>query len=80
MKDKLENLTNHSYAEFEKVFLKELNKRVPMKKKNLRHNNNAFITKELGRKLCCDQNSKINLIKKKIISTGAIISVSVIIA
>ena len=25
MKDKLENLTNHSYAEFEKVFLKELN-------------------------------------------------------
>ena len=26
LKDKLEKLTNYSYAEFEKVFLKELNK------------------------------------------------------
>ena len=47
LKDKLENLTNHSYAEFEKVFLKELNKHAPLKKKILRHNNNAFMTKEL---------------------------------
>ena len=36
LKDKLENLTNHSYAEFEKVFLKELNKHAPLKKKILR--------------------------------------------
>ena len=33
LKDKLEKLTNHSYAEFEKVFLKELNKHTPLKKK-----------------------------------------------
>ena len=32
-KDKLKNLTNHSYAEFENVFLKELNKHAPLKKK-----------------------------------------------
>ena len=38
LKDKLENLTNHSYAEFEKVCLKELNKHAPLKKKILRHN------------------------------------------
>ena len=36
LKDKLEKLTNHSYAEFEKVFLKELNKHAPLKKKVLR--------------------------------------------
>ena len=46
MKNKLENLTNHAYAEFEKVFLKELNKHAPLKKKILRYNNNAFMTKE----------------------------------
>ena len=80
LKDKLEKLTSDSYAEFEKVFLKELNKHAPLKKKVLRHNNNAFMTKELRRKLCCNQISKINLIKKEIISTGAIISVSLIIA
>ena len=43
LKDKLENLTNHSYAEFEKAFLKELNKHAPLKK-ILRHNNNTFTT------------------------------------
>ena len=82
LKDKLENPTNHSYADLIKS-LKELIKDAPLKKV-LRHNNNALMTKELrkeiGRKLCCDQNSKINLIRKEIISTGAIISVSVIIA
>ena len=46
LKDELQNLTNHSYAEFEKV-LKKLNKHAPLKKKILRHNNNAFMTKEL---------------------------------
>ena len=45
LKDKPEKLTNHSYAEFEKVFLKELNKHAPLKKKVLRHNNNAFYDK-----------------------------------
>ena len=33
LKDKLENLANHSYAEFQKVFLKELNKHAPLKEK-----------------------------------------------
>ena len=47
----LENLTNHSYVEFEKVFLKELNKHAPLKKKILRHNNNAFMTKELRKEI-----------------------------
>ena len=32
LKDKLENLTNHNYAEFGKVFLKQLNKHAPLKK------------------------------------------------
>ena len=50
LKDKLEKLTNHSYAEFE-VFLKELNKHAPLKKKILRHNNNAFMTKELRKEI-----------------------------
>ena len=51
LKDKLEKLTNHSYAEFEKVFLKELNKHAPLIKKVLRHNNNAFMTKELRKEI-----------------------------
>ena len=51
LKDELENLTNHSYAEFEKVFLKELNKHVTLKKKILRHNNNALMTKELRKEI-----------------------------
>ena len=51
MKDKLENLTNYSYAEFEKVFLKELHKHAPLKKKILRHNNNAFMTKKLQKEI-----------------------------
>ena len=51
LKDKLEKFTNHSYVEFEKVFLKELNKRARQKKKVLRHNNNAFMTKELRKEI-----------------------------
>ena len=35
LKDKLENLTNHNYAEFGKVFLKQLNKHAPLKKEDL---------------------------------------------
>ena len=51
LKDKLQKLANHSYSEFEKVFLKELNKHAPLKKKVLRHNNNAFMTKELRKEI-----------------------------
>ena len=51
LKDNLENLTNHSYAKSEKVFLKELNKHAPLKKKILRHNNNAFKKKELRKEI-----------------------------
>ena len=58
LKDKIENLTNHSYAEFEKVFLKELNKHSPLKKKLLRHNNNAFMTKELRKEIMLRSNLK----------------------
>ena len=47
MKNKLKNLSSHSYSESEKVFLNELNRHAPLKKKILRHNNNAFITREL---------------------------------
>ena len=51
MKDKLVKPTNHSYAEFKQVFLKELNKHAPLKKKVLRHDNNAFMTKELRKEI-----------------------------
>ena len=51
MKDKVEKLTNHSYAKFEKVFLTELNKHAPLRKNALRHNNNAFVTKELRKEI-----------------------------
>ena len=47
MKDKLENFTNHYYAEFGKVFLKVLYKHSPLKNKILRHNDNALITRKL---------------------------------
>ena len=47
MKDKLENFTNHYYAEFGKVFLKVLCKHTPQKNKILRHNDNAFMTWKL---------------------------------
>ena len=60
LKDKLENLADHSYAEFEKVFLKELNKHAPLKKKILRHIDNAFMTKELRKEIMLRSNSKIN--------------------
>ena len=51
MNDQLENLTNHFYTEFEKDLLKKLNKHAPLKKKILRHNNNAFMTKELRKEI-----------------------------
>ena len=39
LKNKLENLSNHSYLEFEKVFLNESNRHTPLKKKMLRDAN-----------------------------------------
>ena len=57
---------NHSYAEFEKVFLKELNKYAPLKKKIIRHNIMLLWQKNCGRKFGCDQNSRINLTRETI--------------
>ena len=51
LKNKLKNLRSHSYSEFEKVFLYELNRHAPLKKKILRHNNNAFMTKGLRKEI-----------------------------
>ena len=64
MKDKLQNLTNHSYTEFEKVFLKELNKPTPLKKKILRHGN-AFMTKELRKEIMLRSKLKIKFDKER---------------
>ena len=65
MTDKLEKLTNCSYAEFEKVFLKESNKHAPLKKKVLRHNNNAFMTKELRKEIMLRSKLKNKFNKEK---------------
>ena len=73
MKDKLENFTNHYYAEFGKVFLKVLYKHTPQKNKILRDNDNAFITWKLRNEIML----RSKFIKKEIISTVAIIGVSV---
>ena len=64
LKDKLEKLTNHSYTEFEKVFLKELNKPTPLKKKILRHGN-AFMTKELRKEIMLRSKLKIKFDKER---------------
>ena len=50
LKFELEKVKNESYFEFEAVFLKELNKHVPLKKKILRHDNNPFMTEDLENK------------------------------
>ena len=39
------------YGDFEAVFLKELNKHAPLKKKLLRHNINSFMTKNLRKQI-----------------------------
>ena len=44
LKFELEKVKSERYGEFEAVFLKELNKHAPLKKKLLRHNNNPFMT------------------------------------
>ena len=62
---KLENLLNHSHSEFEKVFLNELNRHAPLKKKILRHNNNAFMTKELWKEIILTLKLKNKLNKEK---------------
>ena len=50
MKFELEKVKSESYGEFEAVFLKELNKHRPLKKKFLRHNN-PFKTKDLRKQI-----------------------------
>ena len=65
LKNKLENLLNHSHSEFEKVFLNELNRHSPRKKKILRHNNNAFMTKELWKEIILTLKLKNKLNKEK---------------
>ena len=51
MKIEQEKVKSESYGEFEAVFLKELNKHAPLKKKFLRHNNNPFMTKDLRKQI-----------------------------
>ena len=51
LKFELEKVKSESYGEFKAVFLKELNKRAPLKKKFLRHNNNPFMTKDLRKQI-----------------------------
>ena len=51
LKIKLENIKNKGYSDFEAVFWKELNKHASLKDKLLRHNNNAFMTKNLKKQL-----------------------------
>ena len=51
MKFELEKVKSESYSEFEAVFLKELNKHAPLKKKFLRHNSNPFMTKDLRKQI-----------------------------
>ena len=51
LKIELEKVKSESYGEFEAVFLKELNKHAPLKKKFLRHNNNPFMTKDLRKQI-----------------------------
>ena len=46
-KFELEKVKSESYGEFKAVFLKELNKHAPLKKKFLRYSNNPFMTKDL---------------------------------
>ena len=51
LKIKLENIKSKRYGYFEAIFLKELNKHAPLKKKFLRHNNNPFMTKNLRKQM-----------------------------
>ena len=51
LKIELEKVKSESYGEFEAVFLKELNKHAPLKKKFLRHNNNPFMAKDLRKQI-----------------------------
>ena len=51
MKFEVEKVKSESYGEFEAVFLRELKKHAPLKKKFLRHNNNSFMTKDLRKRI-----------------------------
>ena len=51
LKNKLKSLSSYSYSEIEKVFLNELKRHAPLKRKILRHNNNALTAKELRKEI-----------------------------
>ena len=70
MKIKLANKKSKRYGDFEDVFLKELNKHAPLKKKFLRHNNNPFMTKNLRKLIMVRSNSEIIIIKIEIMRIG----------
>ena len=76
MKIELEKVKSESYGEFEAVFLKELNKHAPLKKKFLRYNH-PFITKDL-RKQIMVQSTLTNTLKIGTMKTGVNISVNAI--
>ena len=71
MKFEPEKVRSKLYVEFEAVFLKELNKHVPLKTKFLRNNNKPFMTnKILENKKWYDPNLETSLIKIKTMRTG----------
>ena len=64
---KLENLSNFQITlilNMKKSFLDELNRHVPLKKKILRHNNNAFVTKYLWKEIMLKSILKNKFIKE----------------
>ena len=78
LKNKLENLSNHFHFEFEKAFLNELSRQTPLKKKILRHYNNAFMVKELQKEMMLRSKlKKKKLTKKEVISIRASVNVTV---
>ena len=73
LKLKLNSQANLIYSTFQAVFLEILNKIVPVKKKVLRFNNNAFMTKSLRKATMLRSRLKNNFNKKGLMKTGTII-------
>ena len=65
LKIKLENIKSKLYGDFETVFLRELNKRAPLKKKFLRHNKNPFMTKNLRKQIMVQSKLRQNFNKNR---------------
>ena len=63
-----------------KLFLNELNKHAPLKKKFLRHNNNPFMTKDLRKQIMVRSKLRKSLTKTETMKTGVNISVNAIFA